>query len=310
MNWSYPFNVEVWDAPLFPLMRINLTSFNLTVTAANGTNISCTLTSWPPSPYFPKRLRSVTYNWTQVNSTYTVSLSQADDRKYFYCRNTSNGLYEEYLNQLVWVVPVTPKPPGIIRVPRSCTNTSILQHKIVFHYNVTFPSLESCVRKKRAWYDTLLGGAGTGLGIVNSIDLETLASRLRSAGQDVSQALTVNAQWLPTTILPHQNTLQYQGQFLQVFNNSILVNLHLMKNIVFYLIGLNVPCKTYIPSYRRKMPKDYYRKVTLTYGTIYLTCQMYGKSKNLRMLDALHFGALELLYSTKLKLGLLCVNFM
>ncbi|XP_078009452.1 uncharacterized protein LOC144457095 isoform X2 [Phascolarctos cinereus] len=231
MNWSYPFNVEVWDAPLFPLMRVNLTSFNLTVTAANGTNISCTLTSWPPSPYFPKRLRSVTYNWTQVNSTYTVSLSQADDRKYFYCRNTSNGLYEEYLNQLVWVVPVTPKPPGIIRVPRSCTNTSILQHKIVFHYNVTFPSLESCVRKKRAWYDTLLGGAGTGLGIVNSIDLETLASRLRSAGQDVSQALTVNAQWLPTTILPHQNTLQYQGQFLQVFNNSILVNLHLMKNI-------------------------------------------------------------------------------
>ncbi|XP_068957051.1 uncharacterized protein [Petaurus breviceps papuanus] len=242
MNWSYPENVEVWAAPspLFQLLKTNLTTSNVTVTPAPGANISCTITNlsltthlpfnriWPPA--------EDTSNWTNVYfeaMAFTIYMPEMNN-KYLYCHNATpivDRRYKEWYNKLIWTRPATPESPGIVHVPKSCTNTSISQHKIVFHYNVTFPPLANCVRKKRAWYDTLLGGVGTGLGVVNSVDLEALASRLRSAGQDVSQALTVNVQWLPTTILPHQNTLRYQGQFLQVFNDSTLVNLDLMKNI-------------------------------------------------------------------------------
>lgn len=50
---------------------------------------------------------------------------------------------------------------------------------------------------------------------VNSVVLETLASRLRSAGKYVAQALTINAEH--TTILTHQHTLDYQKDFFQLF---------------------------------------------------------------------------------------------
>ncbi|XP_036590210.1 uncharacterized protein LOC118827963 [Trichosurus vulpecula] len=239
MNWSYPGNVEVWAAPspIFQLMKTNLTTVNVTVIPAPGANISCAITNLPFSTHlsFNQQWPSLdTTNWTNVYfeaRTFTIYMPEMNN-KYLYCHNATPILdrrNKKWYNKLIWTRPAAPESPGIVRVPKSCINASISQHKIVFHYNVTFPPLANCVRRKRAWYDTLLGSAGTGLGIVNSVDLEALASRLRSAGQDVSQA--VNVQWLPTTILPHQNTLQYQNQFLQVFNDSTLVNLDLMENI-------------------------------------------------------------------------------
>lgn len=38
-------------------------------------------------------------------------------------------------------------------------------------------------RKKRSLGDTMLGGTGTGLGVLNSIDEEVLAHQLNAVGQ-------------------------------------------------------------------------------------------------------------------------------
>ena len=68
-----------------------------------------------------------------------------------------------------------------------------------------------CTQRKNAWYDTLLGGLGSGIGITNSVDLEVLFSHLQNAEKDIAPSVNLNAQWLPTSIIPHQNTLPYQN---------------------------------------------------------------------------------------------------
>ncbi|XP_074077196.1 uncharacterized protein LOC141512291 [Macrotis lagotis] len=222
-------------------------SVNLSFTISWLVNISSCVTTLPfaspalqynqleeKCPYLiEQELVKNCITWNINNSTHNVKISL--NNQYLICSNaseiTNRSAWIQYLLLLLSKTPPTNHPPSIVRVPKSCVNTSISQHKIVLHYKVSFPPLLPCNKFKRAWYDTVLGGAGTGLGIVNSIDLETLASRLRSAGQDVYQDLTVNANWLPMTIQPHQNTLRYQGQFLQVFNDSVLANFKFDDNV-------------------------------------------------------------------------------
>lgn len=117
-----------------------------------------------------------------------------------------------------------------MRIPRTCTNISAIAPKRIIHFNLTFPLIPDCQRVKRAWYDTLLGGLGSGFGIANSIDLEVFTHRLKNTGRDVGEAITVNAQWLPTTILPHENTLNYQTHMLQIFNDTIIKQYKLNTN--------------------------------------------------------------------------------
>lgn len=47
---------------------------------------------------------------------------------------------------LIWVSisqPLT-KIPQIVRIPQTCTNTSILAPKRIIHFNLTFPPLPDC----------------------------------------------------------------------------------------------------------------------------------------------------------------------
>lgn len=69
------------------------------------------------------------------------------------------------------------------------------------------------------------------MGVRNSIDLEALSSRLRSAGQDVAQALGLSAQWLPTTIVPHHRELNYDKEFLQLFSHFPITALKIDANV-------------------------------------------------------------------------------
>lgn len=74
--------------------------------------------------------------------------------------------------------------------------------KTVLTAYVIFPPNNRRCRTKRAWYDTLMGGYGTLMGTLNSFDVETLANRMHNAGSKINDALTLQAQWMPTIFGP------------------------------------------------------------------------------------------------------------
>ena len=82
--------------------------------------------------------------------------------------------------------------PQLIWVPHTCSNVSFLANKLFIHFNVSFPLSPLCTQR-RAWYDTLLGGLWSGIGIANSVDLEVLSSRQQNAGKDIDQSVNLNA---------------------------------------------------------------------------------------------------------------------
>ena len=58
--------------------------------------------------------------------------------------------------------------------------------------------------------------------LINTTDVEILASRLHNISKDIAQALTINAKWIPTTLNQHELRLTYDADFLQLFNNSVI----------------------------------------------------------------------------------------
>lgn len=161
---------------------------------------------------------------------------QIHNSQFVWCKNSTIIVNRTMWNDLIWIIIRAPNitkntSSQIVRLPRTCTNVSVLAPKNLLHFNLTFPSIPSCARKRRAWYDTFLGSVGSGFGIANSIDLEVLAHRLKNTGKDVREAITVNAQWLPTTILPHAHTLNYQKQVLRIFNSTILKQYRFDTNV-------------------------------------------------------------------------------
>ena len=58
--------------------------------------------------------------------------------------------------------------------------------------------------------------------LINTTDVEILASRLHNISKDIAQALTINAKWIPTTLNQHELSLTYDADFLQLFNNSVI----------------------------------------------------------------------------------------
>ncbi|XP_078390921.1 uncharacterized protein LOC144672809 [Cetorhinus maximus] len=61
-------------------------------------------------------------------------------------------------------------------------------------------------RQRRAWYDTLLGGAGTVMGISNAIDSEVTRTKLSSAGQATAQGLYTIGRWMPSAMMTQKET--------------------------------------------------------------------------------------------------------
>lgn len=54
--------------------------------------------------------------------------------------------------------------PQMVRIPKHCKFLTIADDKRLIHFNITFPEMPTCNRKKSAWYDTLLGGLELELG--------------------------------------------------------------------------------------------------------------------------------------------------
>ncbi|XP_078077827.1 uncharacterized protein LOC144499581 [Mustelus asterias] len=70
------------------------------------------------------------------------------------------------------------------------------------HWTVILPSLPTCsgARRRRAWYDTLLGGTGTVLGISNAADNEVTRTMLSDTGYSTSHGLHTVGIWMPTVV--------------------------------------------------------------------------------------------------------------
>ena len=87
----------------------------------------------------------------------------------------------------------------------SCTRLALERQHTEVHWKVLFPPLPTCnFRRKRAWYDTVLGGAGTILGVSNTIDSEVTRTMLSKTGSDTAHGIQTLGVWLPTSIVPHE----------------------------------------------------------------------------------------------------------
>lgn len=99
-------------------------------------------------------------------------------------------------------------PGHIKKLPSTCEKVGTHAQKTVLITQVTFPpNNRQCMsRRKRAWYDTLLGGYGALTGTLDGFDVETLANRLHSTGSKINDGLTLQARCLPSII--QQKSLQ------------------------------------------------------------------------------------------------------
>ena len=87
--------------------------------------------------------------------------------------------------------------------------------EVCLNFNITVPAHPKC-RIRRAWFNALLGTTGTGMDLINTADVENLASRLHNISKDIAQALTINAKWIPTTLNQHELSLTYDAEVFAV----------------------------------------------------------------------------------------------
>lgn len=99
--------------------------------------------------------------------------------------------------------------------------------KAIVHFNIYFRS--TChLRCKCAWYDTILGGVGTGLETLHSVDI--LANKLKLTESDISQIVHLQSEWLPTIWTSQKKHLSFQSEFLQLFSSSVFANIRFDSN--------------------------------------------------------------------------------
>ncbi|XP_034038757.1 uncharacterized protein LOC117521545 [Thalassophryne amazonica] len=96
----------------------------------------------------------------------------------------------------------------------TCTHLAQATVKTKVYWQITFPNILTCRRRRRAWYDTLLGGTGTVLGVSNTVDNEVTRTMLSNTGQYSSQVLHQIGEWLPTALVGQlQNADLWQKSF-------------------------------------------------------------------------------------------------
>ncbi|XP_057703566.1 uncharacterized protein LOC130922667 [Corythoichthys intestinalis] len=101
--------------------------------------------------------------------------------------------------------PFVPRYTNLAPILPSCTYLALEKTHTEIHWIVLFPPFPTCAaRKKPAWYDTLLGGTGTVLGISNTIDGEVTRTMLSNTGSDIAHGLSTVGLWMPTSIAPHE----------------------------------------------------------------------------------------------------------
>ncbi|OCT87905.1 hypothetical protein XELAEV_18021609mg, partial [Xenopus laevis] len=111
---------------------------------------------------------------------------------------------------------------SIIPRPPTCVNTTIIKKAIHVILNISTPPVTFChaiSRKRRAWYDTLLGGTGTAMGVLNGVDMEILRNKLSTTASHLKTAFHVTAQWAPTVVNSQITQLTLDKQMLTYLGN-------------------------------------------------------------------------------------------
>ncbi|XP_061677934.1 uncharacterized protein LOC133501857 [Syngnathoides biaculeatus] len=104
------------------------------------------------------------------------------------------------------------------------------------YWEIKFPDIPHCTRRRRAWYDTLLGGMGTLYGVANAADNEVTRTMLSNTGQHASEAIHQVGVWLPKAMIGQlENTGVWKKAFtweLKLWNETYdaLKNLSHMGN--------------------------------------------------------------------------------
>ncbi|XP_041438795.1 uncharacterized protein LOC121400092 [Xenopus laevis] len=168
------------------------------------------------------------YNWTFTANS-----------KWIICANATNiaGRRVPWQSLLhVWNIDSATQNLGHIkRLTATCIPVATIGQKIILHINIVFPAKRSChnARRKRAWYDTLLGGYGTLAGTLNSFDIETLANRMHKAGGLTNDAVVWQAKWMPTIWAPLQQQVEIDKNInnmeLEVNNFSLNFDTNMKK---------------------------------------------------------------------------------
>ncbi len=122
------------------------------------------------------------------------------------------------------VIPWVSKPQHLDRhvvpIPHTCTPVAHdVKHTTVF-WTILFPPIPKC-RNKRAWYDTLLGGTGTGLGVLNTIDKQVIANKLSNVGRYSHDALQKLGRWMPSGIYSQQYQAYWDVVSARILKHSI-----------------------------------------------------------------------------------------
>lgn len=98
--------------------------------------------------------------------------------------------------------------------------------------NITMPNVKLCKtgRKKRAWYDTILDGTGTAMGVLNSIDIETMRHRLSTTGEHIGEGFHIIAKWAPVVFDTQIRGLQLENAMVRHLGNVTVLAVNLTQD--------------------------------------------------------------------------------
>uniref|UniRef100_A0A8I4A1E3 Uncharacterized protein n=1 Tax=Callithrix jacchus TaxID=9483 RepID=A0A8I4A1E3_CALJA len=229
-----------------PAQGIIYSNDSITINVTSKVNISCCQQDLTTILYTNMFSKAIWRNQLSCNETTTVFAFNTST--YLWCINSSainnRTIWAQHLHVIIHKTP-TYSQPTIVRIPHACTNTTFFAQQYQLQLNVTFPKLHPCARRKREWYDTLFGGVGTGIGLANSFDLDSLSYKLKNTGKNAALATKLTANWIPTVISPLTSNLAYQKIFLKIFNRTIVST----TNNITYLFAWTECSLQYLFSY-------------------------------------------------------------
>ncbi|XP_063809101.1 uncharacterized protein LOC135018576 [Pseudophryne corroboree] len=204
-----------------PTFALHQSEGNITINAA--VNISCC-----SKPYrfrfLPKEEKNKEYKNCSKQGATTFRLA-VKDVLILVCHNATEIKNRTWWAQDLMFIDINASRIDIghvKRLPSTCKNVGTQAQKTVLVTQVVFPpNNRQCIsRQRRAWYDTLLGGYGTLTGVLNRIDIETLANRMHSTGSKLNDGLTLQAKWMPTIFEPAKISAGIDTLMNQLINAS------------------------------------------------------------------------------------------
>uniref|UniRef100_A0A803JQL4 Uncharacterized protein n=1 Tax=Xenopus tropicalis TaxID=8364 RepID=A0A803JQL4_XENTR len=180
------------------------------------------------------------FNWTQ-NTNYSLPAGYT----LLFTNGTPITNRTWFMIGIVCIISTSPTAHNysLIPTPDTCVNVTTINKAVKVIFKITTPPIPVCStsksRHKRAWYDTLLGGAGTAMGVLNGVDMEVLRNKLSTAASHLKTAFHVTAQWAPTVVQSQLMQLKLDQEFVKYLGDNTFAVLNLTAGSVSWtLCGL------------------------------------------------------------------------